>query len=159
MQDLSHVCDLHHSSRQCWILNPLTEARNRTHILIDTSWVHYHWAMKGTLQTSHFFFFLLLFPQYNFFSYCTAWWPSYTYMYTFYFKSQDLIQLIVFTALSRTFQSDPCIFFFFCNYVTLKNIITTSAFSATALICFINCCFCSIRANVNTVKKANDILV
>uniref|UniRef100_A0A8D0RRC0 Glycerophosphodiester phosphodiesterase domain containing 1 n=1 Tax=Sus scrofa TaxID=9823 RepID=A0A8D0RRC0_PIG len=25
-----HVCSLHHSSRQCWILNPLSEARDRT---------------------------------------------------------------------------------------------------------------------------------
>ena len=29
-QDLSCVCDLHHSSRQRWILDPLSEARNRT---------------------------------------------------------------------------------------------------------------------------------
>ena len=28
-----------HSSRQCWILNPLSEARDRTHILMDTSGV------------------------------------------------------------------------------------------------------------------------
>ena len=28
MLDLSHICDLHHSSRQCWILNPLSEARD-----------------------------------------------------------------------------------------------------------------------------------
>ena len=26
--DLNRVCDLHHSSRQCWILNPLSEARD-----------------------------------------------------------------------------------------------------------------------------------
>ena len=32
--DLSCVCDLHHSSRQCWILNPLSEARVRTCNLI-----------------------------------------------------------------------------------------------------------------------------
>ena len=25
--DLSHICDLHHSSWQCWILNPLSKAR------------------------------------------------------------------------------------------------------------------------------------
>ena len=30
MPDLSHVCDLHHSSRQCQILNLLSEARDRT---------------------------------------------------------------------------------------------------------------------------------
>ena len=28
MSDLSYVCDLHHSLRQCWILNPLNKARN-----------------------------------------------------------------------------------------------------------------------------------
>ena len=38
--DLSHVCGLHHSSWWCQILNPLTKARDWTHILIDTSWVH-----------------------------------------------------------------------------------------------------------------------
>ena len=35
--DPSHVSNLHHSSWQCWILNPLSEARDRTHILMDTS--------------------------------------------------------------------------------------------------------------------------
>ena len=39
MQDLSHVCDLHHSSQQPQILNPLSEVRNRTHIM-DTSRIH-----------------------------------------------------------------------------------------------------------------------
>ena len=33
-RDPSHVCNLHHSSWQCWILNPLGEARDRTYILI-----------------------------------------------------------------------------------------------------------------------------
>ena len=30
MPDLSHVCNLHHSSRQRQILKPLSEARDRT---------------------------------------------------------------------------------------------------------------------------------
>ena len=38
-QDPSHVCDLHHSSRQPWILNSLSEARDQTHVLMNTSWV------------------------------------------------------------------------------------------------------------------------
>ena len=39
MPDPSLICDLHHSSHQHWILNPLSKARDRTHILVDTSWV------------------------------------------------------------------------------------------------------------------------
>ena len=38
----SLICDLHHSSGQCWILNPLSKVRDQTRILMDTSWVHYH---------------------------------------------------------------------------------------------------------------------
>ena len=38
--DSSYVCDLHHSSLQCQILNPLSEARNRNNVLMDTSLVH-----------------------------------------------------------------------------------------------------------------------
>ena len=36
-RDLSHIYDLHHSSQQCQIPNPLSEARNQTCILMDTS--------------------------------------------------------------------------------------------------------------------------
>ena len=35
-QDLSCVCDLLHSPKQHWIPDPLSEARDRTHILVDT---------------------------------------------------------------------------------------------------------------------------
>ena len=42
MPDPSRICDLHHSSWQCQIPNPLREARDRTQILMDTSQVHYH---------------------------------------------------------------------------------------------------------------------
>ena len=48
MKDLSHVCDLHHSSRQRQLLNPLSEARDRTLILMDTSWVYNLLSHKGT---------------------------------------------------------------------------------------------------------------
>ena len=36
-QDPSRVCDLHHGSQQCWILNPLSGARDQTRILMDPS--------------------------------------------------------------------------------------------------------------------------
>ena len=36
-QNLSHICNLHHSSHQHQILNPLSEARDQTRILMDTS--------------------------------------------------------------------------------------------------------------------------
>ena len=39
MPELSHICDLYHSSWQFQILNPLSEDRNQSHILMDTSQV------------------------------------------------------------------------------------------------------------------------
>ena len=44
----SRVCDLHHSSSQCRIFNPLSEARNWNHILMDTGQIHFCWATTGT---------------------------------------------------------------------------------------------------------------
>ena len=41
-QDLSHVCDLHQSSQQHQLLNPLNEARHPNCILMDISRVCYH---------------------------------------------------------------------------------------------------------------------
>ena len=46
----SHVCDLHHSTWHCWILNPWSEARDQTCILMDTGWVCCHQATTGTLK-------------------------------------------------------------------------------------------------------------
>ena len=40
--DLSCICHLHHSLWQRRILNPLSQARDRTHIFMDTSRVHNH---------------------------------------------------------------------------------------------------------------------
>ena len=46
--DPSRVWDLHpaHSNR---ILNPLREARDRTHDLMVPSWIPFRWATTGTL--------------------------------------------------------------------------------------------------------------
>ena len=50
--DPSRDCDLHHSSQQHWILNPLGEARDRTHILMDTPWVHLLLSHNGNSRIS-----------------------------------------------------------------------------------------------------------
>ena len=50
MQDLSLICDLHHSSQQRQILNPMSEARDRTHFLTEASQICFCWAMMGTAQ-------------------------------------------------------------------------------------------------------------
>ena len=48
-QDPSLVFDTHYSSWQhIGILNPPSKARDGTHILMDTSLVHYFWATMGT---------------------------------------------------------------------------------------------------------------
>ena len=52
MPDLSRICDLHYSLRQRWIFNPLSEVRDWICFLMNTSWVRYCWARKGTLICS-----------------------------------------------------------------------------------------------------------
>jgi len=37
----SRICDLYQRSGQHWILNPLSDARDQTCVLMDTSQVHY----------------------------------------------------------------------------------------------------------------------
>ena len=46
--DPNHVFNLHGSSQQHWILNPMSKARDGTHVLMDTSQVCDHWATTGT---------------------------------------------------------------------------------------------------------------
>ena len=51
-QDLSLIYGLHHSSRQQRILNPQSEARDRTCIFMDTSWVRFQLSHN---ENSHIF--------------------------------------------------------------------------------------------------------
>ena len=58
--DPSHVCDQHHGSWQHWILNPLSEARGRTHVLMVTSrvcnlLVQWELPRKAVFSTLRFF--------------------------------------------------------------------------------------------------------
>ena len=50
--DLSLVWDLHHSSQQRQILNPLSEARDGIHNLIVPSQIRFPWATMGTPSCS-----------------------------------------------------------------------------------------------------------
>ena len=45
------AASLHHSLQQCQILNPLSEARDQTRNLMDTSQIHFH---RATIGTPHF---------------------------------------------------------------------------------------------------------
>ena len=50
MPDPSHVCNLCRSLQQCWILTSLSKARNRVHILMDTSQVLNPLSHNGNSQ-------------------------------------------------------------------------------------------------------------
>ena len=64
MPDPKHICDLDHSSQQRQILNPLSQAEDRTHILTDTSRVHYRCTTMGTLTYIFIFiYFVFLGPN------------------------------------------------------------------------------------------------
>ena len=61
-QDPKLICNLHHSSRQCQILNPLSKAKDQTHVLMDASQVCWPLSRNGN---SHLFY-LILFSIFNF---------------------------------------------------------------------------------------------
>ena len=52
MQDLCCFCDLPHSLGQLWIPDPLSEARDQTHILMDTSQICFR---RTTMETPGLF--------------------------------------------------------------------------------------------------------
>ena len=79
-QDLSCICDLYHSSRQCWILNPLSEAREWTLILIDPSQVCYWWATMAPPE-----------PYFFKYSFCSF----------FFLPSWDVLHMLVCLMLSH----------------------------------------------------------
>ena len=53
--DPSRVCDLHHSSRQRRIFNPLSKARDLTWNLMDPSRIRFHCATIGTPEKMEFY--------------------------------------------------------------------------------------------------------
>ena len=59
--DQSHICDLHHSLQQHWIINPMSKARDQTCIPTETVRFITHWTTTGTPKIIVFLF-LFLFP-------------------------------------------------------------------------------------------------
>ena len=55
--DLSRLCDLHHSSWQCQIFNPLSDARGRTRVLMDASQVHQPLSHDGNSRYTEVFWY------------------------------------------------------------------------------------------------------
>ena len=49
-QDPNQICDLHHSSRQHQIPDPLSEARDQTYNLMVPSGIGFHCSTMGTLS-------------------------------------------------------------------------------------------------------------
>ena len=54
-QDLKCGYDLHHSSWQHWILNPLSRARDQTQVLMDTSQVGNPMSHSGNAKINFTF--------------------------------------------------------------------------------------------------------
>ena len=77
------VCNLYHSSRQHWILNPLSKIRDQTWVLLDTSQIHFCWATTGTCVV--YFLLLLLFKKF------LMWWKLHTVPLTCVFVFQFII--------------------------------------------------------------------
>ena len=71
--DLSQACDLHHSSRQHRILNPLSEARDQNCVPMYTS-DSTTWATVGTpFFWSFFFFFFLMVKTFSMWVHLLFW--------------------------------------------------------------------------------------
>ena len=78
-QDLSLVCDLHHSSRQCQ--TPTTKlVTDWTFILMDTDQVHY---CRATTRTPNFFLFFL----FSFLSFFSSFLPSFLPSFLLLFRT------------------------------------------------------------------------
>ena len=65
-QDPSHVCDLHHSSQQRQILNPLSEDKDRTHNLTVPSQICFRCAMTSAYTLLSFLPSSTPFPNHEF---------------------------------------------------------------------------------------------
>ena len=89
-QDPSCIFDLRHSSQKHQILNPLSQARDRTHILVDTSEIHFCCVTMGIPN-----------PLYSVLSPLCVYvsWECIAYFYKVNFKNSEFL----FVFLTATF--------------------------------------------------------
>ena len=79
MPDPSFICNLHQSSWQHRILNPLNEARDWTHNLMVPSWIRFCWATMGT-------------PHFHFiYSFCSIFILFQPFLGYFVHRSKDIL--------------------------------------------------------------------
>ena len=64
-QDPSLICNLHHSSQQCQIPDPLCEATDQACTLTDTSQIRFHRATAGTPELLIFKLFIFLLWEFH----------------------------------------------------------------------------------------------
>ena len=55
MPDPSLICNLHHSSWQHWIFNPLSKARDWACVLMNTNWICFCCTTTGTPSDANFY--------------------------------------------------------------------------------------------------------
>ena len=104
MWDPSRVFDLLHGSWQHQIPNPLSKTRDQTHVCMDTSQIHFHFATVGTPSNfkSHFrpIDFSLSLTQ----SWLMPWWLGVEYSFTvpsFLIIFQTSLQLLSLPSFPR----------------------------------------------------------
>ena len=115
MPDLSHICDLPHSSQQCQILNPLSKARGQTHNLMVPNRTRIHCAMTGNSITQ-FLYNVFYLPDstlnalnYWYLTLWTANWNIFTqheHLFIAYHMSSTVLG-IVYSSISKSEENLP----------------------------------------------------
>ena len=99
MLDPSNVCNLHHSLWQPQILNSLSKARDQICILMDTSWVCFHWATSGTPLWAILDLKCILFKQ-NYICLMVVGWKIQNFFVENFFIIVSQLQIFLFILLS-----------------------------------------------------------
>ena len=138
MPDPSCICELHHSSWQRQMLNPLSEARDRIHNFMVPSWICFHCAMMGTpilnSNTFHYTIFELYtgyFLQYTLSSLILSFLiPRYQFLKNDFnvFKIYICLAEVLFFKYTRVIK----LYYF----LKIGNILNLTSFSKISMFCF-----------------------